>query len=321
MEKIVVLDGYTTNPGDISWKGIERFGELTVYDRTAPEDIVERIADAGIVFTNKTPLTKEIISASPKLRFIGVLATGFNVVDIEEARRRGIVVSNVPGYSTGAVAQLVFALLLEVCHHVGHHSEAVHAGRWSKSADFSFWDHPLIELAGKTMGIVGYGRIGQAVARLAQAFGMQVLAYSRSTKPGTQEDGLRFVTLDELLGESDIISLHCPLTDATQGLINKDSLGKMKQSAILINTGRGPLVVEQDLADALNAGRIYAAGLDVVSREPMTSDNPLIGARNCFITPHIAWAPRETRQRLMDIAADNLKGFLNGTPIHVVNPF
>ena len=320
MEKIVVLDGRAANPGDLSWEGLERFGELTVYDRTAGEDIVSRIGEAGIVFTNKTPLTKETLAACPKLRYIGVLATGYNVVDTDEARRRGIAVCNVPDYSTKAVAQLVFALLLEVCHHVGHHSEAVHAGRWSSSPDFCFWDYPLIELDRKTMGIIGYGRIGKAVARLARAFGMKTIVYSRSSLPGTEDEGARFVTLDELLEASDVVTLHCPLNTQTEGMINKDSIEKMKPGAILINTGRGPLVKEQDLADALNAGRLYAAGLDVAHKEPMPPDSPLINAKNCFITPHIAWAPRETRQRLMDITVDNLRNFLNGTPVNMVNP-
>ena len=320
MEKIVVLDGRAANPGDLSWEGLERFGELNVYDRTAGEDIVSRIGEAGIVFTNKTPLTKETLAACPNLRYIGVLATGYNVVDTDEARRLGIAVCNVPDYSTKAVAQLVFALLLEVCHHVGHHSEAVHAGRWSSSPDFCFWDYPLIELDAKTMGIVGYGRIGKAVARLARAFGMKTIVYSRSSLPGTEDEGAHFVTLDELLEASDVITLHCPLNTQTEGMINKDSIEKMKPGAILINTGRGPLVKEQDLADALNAGRLYAAGLDVAHKEPMPPDSPLINAKNCFITPHIAWAPRETRQRLMDITVDNLRNFLNGTPVNMVNP-
>lgn len=320
MNKIVVLDGFAANPGDLSWDGLKQLGELVVYDRTAGEDIISRIGDAGFVYTNKTPLTAQTLQACPNLRFVGVLATGYNVVDTEAAKALGIAVCNVPDYSTKAVAQLVFALLLEVCHHVGHHSQAVHAGRWSANQDFCFWDYPLMELDNKTMGIVGYGRIGKAVARLAQAFGMKVLAYSRSTVPGTEEGGIRFVSLDEVLALSDVVTLHCPLTQATQGLINKDSIEGMKPGAILINTGRGPLVVEQDLADALNAGRLFAAGLDVVSREPMAADNPLIGAKNCFITPHIAWAPQETRQRLMDIAVNNLNQFLKGSPINLVNP-
>jgi glycerate dehydrogenase len=321
MEKIVVLDGRATNPGDLSWAGLEQFGKVTVYDRSFGDEVVQHIGDARIVFTNKTLLTKEVLNACPNLRYIGVLATGYNVVDTEEAKKLEIIVSNVPAYSTVSVAQFVFALLLEICHRVGHHSDAVHAGRWSTSVDFCFWDYPLIELASKTIGIIGYGQIGRAVARLAQAFGMKVMVYSRSTQPGTEQDGVRFEALDEVLSQSDVVSLHCPLTEATQGMINKDSIEKMKPEAILINTGRGPLVVEQDLADALNSGRLYAAGLDVASQEPLPADSPLIGAKNCFITPHIAWAPREARQRLLDIAADNLNGFLNGKPVNVVNPF
>lgn len=319
MEKIVILDGYAANPGDLSWDGLRQFGELTIYDRTAREDIVSRIGDAGIIFTNKTPITKETLEACPQLKMIGVLATGFNIIDIQAAKERGVTVCNVPDYSTVSVAQLVFAMLLEICHHVGHHSATVHAGRWSSNPDFCFWDYPLMELAGKTMGIVGYGRIGQAVARLALAFGMQVIASSRSAVPGTEKDGVRFVTREELLKSADVVSLHCPLTPETEGLINRASIEWMKHGAILINTGRGPLVVEKDLADALNAGRLYAAGLDVAAQEPIPKDSPLIGAKNCFITPHIAWATFEARRRLVDITVENLRSFLEGKPVHVVN--
>lgn len=319
MEKIVILDGYAANPGDLSWDGLRQFGELTIYDRTAREDIVSRIGDAGIIFTNKTPITKETLEACPQLKMIGVLATGFNIIDIQAAKEQGVTVCNVPDYSTVSVAQLVFAMLLEICHHVGHHSAAVHAGRWSSNPDFCFWDYPLMELAGKTMGIVGYGRIGQAVARLALAFGMQVIASSRSAVPGTEKDGVRFVTREELLKSADVVSLHCPLTPETEGLINRASIEWMKHGAILINTGRGPLVVEKDLADALNAGRLYAAGLDVAAQEPIPKDSPLIGAKNCFITPHIAWATFEARRRLVDITVENLRSFLEGKPVHVVN--
>lgn len=319
MEKIVILDGYAANPGDLSWDGLRQFGELTVYDRTAREDIVSRIGDAGIIFTNKTPITKETLEACPQLKMIGVLATGFNIIDIQAAKEQGVTVCNVPDYSTVSVAQLVFAMLLEICHHVGHHSAAVHAGRWSSNPDFCFWDYPLMELAGKTMGIVGYGRIGQAVARLALAFGMQVIASSRSAVPGTEKDGVRFVTREELLKSADVVSLHCPLTPETEGLINRASIEWMKHGAILINTGRGPLVVEKDLADALNTGRLYAAGLDVAAQEPIPKDSPLIGAKNCFITPHIAWATFEARRRLVDITVENLRSFLEGKPVHVVN--
>lgn len=319
MEKIVILDGYAANPGDLSWDGLRQFGELTVYDRTAREDIVSRIGDAGIIFTNKTPITKETLEACPQLKMIGVLATGFNIIDIQAAKEQGVTVCNVPDYSTVSVAQLVFAMLLEICHHVGHHSAAVHAGRWSSNPDFCFWDYPLMELVGKTMGIVGYGRIGQAVARLALAFGMQVIASSRSAVPGTEKDGVRFVTREELLKSADVVSLHCPLTPETEGLINRASIEWMKHGAILINTGRGPLVVEKDLADALNTGRLYAAGLDVAAQEPIPKDSPLIGAKNCFITPHIAWATFEARRRLVDITVENLRSFLEGKPVHVVN--
>lgn len=319
MEKIVILDGYAANPGDLSWDGLRQFGELTVYDRTAREDIVSRIGDAGIIFTNKTPITKETLEACPQLKMIGVLATGFNIIDIQAAKEQGVTVCNVPDYSTVSVAQLVFAMLLEICHHVGHHSAAVHAGRWSSNPDFCFWDYPLMELAGKTMGIVGYGRIGQAVARLALAFGMQVIASSRSAVSGTEKDGVRFVTREELLKSADVVSLHCPLTPETEGLINRASIEWMKHGAILINTGRGPLVVEKDLADALNTGRLYAAGLDVAAQEPVPKDSPLIGAKNCFITPHIAWATFEARRRLVDITVENLRSFLEGKPVHVVN--
>lgn len=319
MEKIVILDGYAANPGDLSWDGLRQFGELTIYDRTAREDIVSRIGDAGIIFTNKTPITKETLEACPQLKMIGVLATGFNIIDIQTAKEQGVTVCNVPDYSTVSVAQLVFAMLLEICHHVGHHSAAVHAGRWSSNPDFCFWDYPLMELVGKTMGIVGYGRIGQAVARLALAFGMQVIASSRSAVPGTEKDGVRFVTREELLKSADVVSLHCPLTPETEGLINRASIEWMKHGAILINTGRGPLVVEKDLADALNTGRLYAAGLDVAAQEPIPKDSPLIGAKNCFITPHIAWATFEARRRLVDITVENLRSFLEGKPVHVVN--
>ena len=319
MVKIVILDGHTLNPGDLSWSGFEALGSVAVYDRTEKKDILRRIADAEIVFTNKTPLTQETIFACPNLRYIGVLATGYNVVDADAARARGIPVSNVPAYSTGAVAQLAAALLLEICHHVGRHSDAVHAGRWSESPDFCFWETPLIELAGKTLGIVGFGRIGRATAQIARAFGMNVLAHSR-TETEEGRSLAEYVPLESLYARSDVISLHCPLTDETRGMINRDSIARMKDGVILINTGRGPLIVEQDLADALNEGKVFAAGLDVVSEEPIRVDNPLLYAKNCLITPHIAWAPKEARRRLMEIAVDNLRSFLNGTPANIVNP-
>lgn len=317
MSRIVVLDGYTLNPGDLSWEGLEKLGELTVYDRTPVEEIVPRIGDAEYVFVNKVPITRETLEACPNLKFIGVLATGYNIVDVQAARERGVVVTNVPTYGTAAVAQSVFALLLEICHHVGHHSAEVFQGRWTTNPDWCFWDYPLIELAGKTMGIIGFGRIGRAVARLAQAFGMQVVAHNPNLSGVV--DGVTMVELDELLGVSDVISLHVPLTPQTQGLINKESIAKMKDGVILINTARGPLIVEEDLKEALDAGKVYAAGLDVVSVEPIQPDNVLLSCKNVFITPHIAWAPKESRQRLMDIAVENLRQFMAGNPINVVN--
>jgi len=313
---IVILDGYTLNPGDLSWKGFEDFGDVTIYDRTEKEQILSRIGSADIVITNKTPLDAQVIAQAPNLRYIGVLATGYNVVDIEAARKRGVVVTNIPAYGTDAVAQFAFAMLLEIAHHVQHHSEAVKAGRWTSQKDFCFWDYPLIELAGKTMGIIGYGRIGQATARIARAFGMHVIAYDVSQQ---SEYSDVYVDLDTLLGTSDVISLHCPLFESTKGIINKQSISRMKDGVIILNNSRGPLVVEQDLADALNSGKVYAAGLDVVSEEPIKADNPLLSAKNCLITPHISWAPKESRQRLMDIAVNNLKAFLQGKPQHVVN--
>lgn len=311
--KIVILDGYTENPGDLSWAGFEKLGGLTVYDYTPPELIRERVADAEAVYTNKTPLSREVIQQAGKLRYIGVLATGYNIVDVAAARERGIPVCNIPTYGTAAVAQFVFALLLEVCHHVGHHNAQVQKGRWSGSRDFCFWDYPLIELSGKTMGIIGYGRIGKAAADIARAFGMRVLAYDAFVK------GSEIVPLDELLGSSDVISLHCPLLPETAGMINRKTVAAMKDGAILINTSRGPLVNESDLREALLSGKVAAAAVDVVSTEPIAKDNPLLGLDNCMITPHIAWASKESRQRLMRIAVDNLKAFLEGKPQNVVN--
>lgn len=313
---IVILDGYTENPGDLSWEGFEKLGDVTVYDRTGAKDILSRIGNADIVITNKTPLSKETIERAPEIKYIGVLATGYNVVDTQAAKEKGIPVCNIPTYGTDAVAQFAFALLLEIAHHVQHHSDAVKQGRWANCPDFCFWDYPLIELAGKTMGLIGYGRIGQSVARIARAFGMQVIAYDSYQDP-KQIDV--YVSLDELLNRSDVISLHCPLFEQTKGIINKDSIAKMKDGVIILNNSRGPLIVEQDLADALNSGKVYAAGLDVVSSEPIREDNPLLTAKNCLITPHISWAPKESRQRLMDIAVENLKAFLSGKSQNVVN--
>ncbi len=291
---------------------------MTVYDRTPSDLIAQRIADADIVITNKTPLTGETIKNAEKMQYIGgVLATGYNVVDVMAAKEKGVVVTNIPTYGTDAVAQFVFALLLEICHHVQHHSDAVKEGRWSKAPDFCFWDYPLIELVGKTMGIIGYGRIGQATGRIAKAFGMKVIAYDSYQNPELKDD---YVSLDTLLSESDVIALHCPLFPETEGIINKESIAKMKDGGvILINNSRGPLIVEQDLAESLNSGKIAAAGLDVVSSEPIKEDNPLLQAKNCLITPHISWAPKESRQRLMDIAVANLQGFLSGAVKNVVN--
>lgn len=318
--KIVILDGYTENPGDLSWDALKEFGELTVYDRTPYEDgeIARRIGDADIVFTNKVPISRSTLEACPNVKYISVLATGYNIVDGKAAAERGIPVSNVPAYGTDSVGQFAIALLLELCHHVAHHSEAVHQGRWETNPDWCFWDYPLIELAGKTMGIIGFGRIGQTTGRIARALGMKVLAYSRSVR----EDGKAiadYVDLDTLLASSDVIALHCPLFPETEGIINKENIAKMKDGVIIINNSRGQLVVEQDLADALNSGKVYAAGLDVVSTEPIRGDNPLLKAKNCLITPHISWAPKESRQRIMDCSRDNLKAFLEGRPVNVVN--
>ena len=316
--KIVILDGYTENPGDLSWEGFEKLGELTVYDRTPAEKAVERIGDAEAVITNKTPLTKEVFEACPQIQYVGMLATGYNVVDVEAAAKRGIPVCNIPTYGTAAVAQMTLALLLEACQHVGAHSDAVKAGEWTKSADWCFWKYPLIELAGKTMGIIGFGRIGQAVGVLAKAFGMRVLAYDGfPTQEGRKIAD--YVELDELFAASDVISLHCPLFDSTRGIINKESIHKMKDGVIILNTSRGPLIVEEDLAVALNNGKVYAACCDVVSTEPVEADNPLLGCSNSILTPHIAWAPKESRQRLMDIAVSNLAEFLAGRMVNAVN--
>lgn len=317
--KIVVLDGYALNPGDLSWAEIEALGELTVYDRTPEELIVERARGAEILLVNKTPLSRETLNQLDQVLFIGVLATGYNIVDTQAAAERGIPVANIPAYSTAAVAQLVFALLLEICHHVGAHDRSVHGGEWSACADFSYWNHPLKELQGKTMGIIGAGRIGQAVAAIAQAFGMQVLANNRSRDPRLESPSFRYVELERLYAESDVISLHCPQTESTAGLINATSIAKMKDGVILINTSRGGLVIEADLAAALAAGKISAAGVDVVSVEPIRTDNPLLGAPNCLITPHIAWAPTEARMRLMGILAENIRQFQAGSPVNVVN--
>lgn len=316
--KIVILDGYTENPGDLSWEAFEALGEVTVYDRTPKEMIVERIGDAQAVITNKTPMTRQTLDNCPSIRYIGVLATGYNVVDTGAAKEKGIPVTNIPTYGTTAVAQMVFALLLEVCHHVGAHSQAVKDGAWSRNPDWCFWNYPLIELAGKTMGIIGFGRIGQAAGKIAKAFGMEVLAYDQYPNDAGRQIG-EYVSLDELYARSDVISLHCPLFPETTGMINKESIAKMKKGVIIINTSRGPLIVEEDLAEALHQGKVYAAACDVVSTEPIRPENPLLGCYNSILTPHIAWAPKESRSRLMDIAAQNLKAFIDGAPVNVVN--
>ena len=319
--KIVVLDGYTENPGDLSWEGLAALGELTVYDRTSLTDeneTIARIGDAEVVYTNKTPITKTVIDACPNMKFISVLATGYNVVDYVHAREKGIPVTNVPTYGTAAVGQFAIALLLEICHHVAHHSDAVHAGRWETSADWCFWDYPLIELADKTMGIIGFGRIGRAVGKIAKAFGMNVLAYNRSRCAEGEAIG-QYVDLDTLLRESDVVSLHCPLTPQTQEIIGSEALVKMKDGAILLNTARGPLIDEQAIADALRSGKLRGFGGDVVCSEPMAEDNPLLGTPNCIVTPHMAWAPIESRQRIMDCTQRSIAAFLAGSPINTVN--
>ena len=319
--KIVVLDGYTENPGDLSWEELGKLGELTVYDRTSLTDEAEaiaRIGDAEIVFTNKTPITRKVLDACPGIRFISLLATGYNCVDYAYAREKGIPVTNVPTYGTASVGQFAIALLLEICHHIGHHDASVHAGNWERCADWCYWDYPLIELAGKAMGIIGFGRIGQTTGRIARAMGMEVLAYDSHPSDAGRAIA-EYVDLDALLSRSDVVALHCPLFPETEGIINRETIAKMKDGAILLNNSRGPLVVEQDLADALNAGKLAAAGLDVVSTEPIRGDNPLLNAKNCIITPHISWAPKESRQRIMDCAVSNVKAFLAGSPVNVVN--
>ena len=315
--KIIVLDGYGLNPGDLNWDGFDALGELTVYDRTLPSELMERAAGAEVLITNKTLITTENMAALPELKYIGVLATGYNVVDIDAAKARGIVVTNIPAYSTASVAQMVFAHILNITQRVGYYADENKQGRWTKNADFCYWDTQLVELQGKKMGIVGFGNIGQATARIAQAFGMEVCVYS--SKPQfALPSGIKKMDLDELFAECDVVSLHCPLTSDTKEMVNAERLSKMKQNAILINTGRGPLINEQDLANALNEGRIAAAGLDVLSVEPSVEGNPLLTARNCFITPHIAWATLEARTRLMEIAVQNLKSYLNGQIINNV---
>lgn len=319
--KIVVLDGYTENPGDLSWDSLAALGEVKVYDRTPfndTEEIIRRIGGAEVVFTNKTPLKKEVFEKCPALKFVSVLATGYNVVDIAAAKAKGIPVSNIPTYGTDSVGQFAIALLLEICHHIGHHNQAVHEGKWEHNADWCFWDYPLIELAGKTLGIIGFGRIGQRTGTIAKALNMKVLAVDAHPNDSGKAVA-EYVDLDTLFTKSDVIALHCPLFPDTEGIINKNSIAKMKDGVIILNNSRGPLIVEQDLADALNSGKVAAAGVDVVSTEPIKGDNPLLKAKNCLITPHMSWAPKESRQRIMDMSVDNVKAYLAGKPINVVN--
>ena len=319
--KIVVLDGYTENPGDLSWEGLEALGELTVYDRISYEDspaIAEALGDAEVAVTNKTPITRATIDKCPNLKLIAVLATGYNVVDYTYAKEKGILVANVPTYGTQIVGQYAVGLLLEICSHYQHHSDTVKAGKWQNHEDWCYWDFPMIELYGKTAGVIGLGRIGQSTARILKSMDMRVLAYD-TFRSDAGKALAEYVELDTLLAESDVIFLHCPLFPATEGIINKDNIAKMKDGVIIINNSRGQLVVEQDLADALNCGKVYAAGLDVVSTEPIRADNPLLTAKNCLITPHISWAAQAARQRIMDITVDNVKAFMDGSPVNIVN--
>jgi len=313
--KIVVLDGYCLNPGDLSWKEMESLGDLKVYDRTSPAELLERSEGAEVLITNKTLISSDNMEALPQLKYIGVLATGYNVVDVEAAKKKGIVVTNIPAYSTSSVAQMVFAHLLNITQRVGHYADMNRQGKWSDNIDFCYWDTDLIELDGKWMGIVGFGNIGQATARIALAYGMRVGVFTSKSQEDLPE-GIIKMDLNELFTTCDVISLHCPLTSSTQEMVNAERLKLMKPNSILINTGRGPLINEQDLANALNESKILAAGLDVLSTEPPTSTNPLLSARNCFITPHIAWATKEARIRLMQIAVSNLEGYING---HIIN--
>jgi len=308
---ICILDGYTLNPGDLEWTELEKLGDISNYDRTAAQDVVARAKDAEVILTNKVPLTSEMLDQLPNLKYIGVMATGYNIVDVKAANLKGIVVTNVPGYSTYSVVQLTFALLLELTHHVQRHSDAVQEGRWANCPDFSFHDYPLVELSGKTIGIIGYGTIGQQVGVVARGRGMKVLA-SRRHIPKDKEEGIEYAAIADVLSKSDVISLHCPLTEETKGLINAESIASMKSSSFLINTARGPLIDEAALAKALNEEKIAGAGLDVLSSEPPAADNPLLSAKRCIITPHIAWASFEARKRLMDELAKNLDAFLQG---------
>lgn len=317
--RIVVLDGHTLNPGDLDWEGIKALGEVTLYDRTPADQVLERCREADAVLTNKVPIGKDVLSQTPQLKYVGVTATGYNIIDTDTARQQGIVVTNVPAYGTDSVVQLTFALLLELCLHVQRHSDSVKEGRWSASPDFSFWDFPLIELAGKTMGIIGFGSIGARVADVAAAFGMQVLGSARHRSDQSHRAGFRWAEIGELVAAADVVSLHCPLTPETKGLVDKALLSRMKKTAFLLNTSRGPIIVEEDLAEALASGTIAGAGLDVLSMEPPETGNPLFKAPRCIITPHIAWATLEARRRLMNMTVENLRAFVDGHPINQVN--
>ena len=320
--KIVVLDGYVENPGDLSWDELKALGEVRVYDRTSltdEEEIIERIGDAEVVITNKTPVSKHVFDSCPNIKMITMLATGYNVIDYIYAKEKGIPVCNVPVYGTYSVSQFAIALLLEVCHHIGHHNDAVHEGRWETNPDWCFWDYPLIELQGKTYGLLGCGNIGIHTAETAQALGMKVITYDKVEREEAKKLGVEYVTLDELFARSDVLGLQMPLFPFNTGIINKENIAKMKDGVIIINNSRGQMVVEQDLADALNSGKVAAAGLDVVSTEPIKGDNPLLKAKNCIITPHISWAPPESRQRIMNTTVENVKAYIAGAPINVVN--
>lgn len=316
--KIVVLDGYALNPGDLSWDGFTDLGDLTVHERTSPEDILKRASGAEILLTNKTPVREQVIQQLPGLKYIGVLATGYNIIDVDAASRNNIVVANIPDYGGYSVAQLTFALLLELCHHVQRHSDSVREGKWASSKDWCYWEYPLVELAGKTMGIIGFGNIGQKVGDIAASFGMKVLGAAKRESDQSLRKNFRWASVAEILQESDVVSIHCPLTPETKGLINSQSVRTMKPGSFLLNTSRGPIINDEDLSDALNADVIAGAGIDVLSVEPPHQNNPLFTARNCIITPHIAWATKEARARLMNMAVTNLKAFLNGNPVNVV---
>ena len=317
--KTVILDGYTLNPGDLSWDKLKELGDVVIYDRTPVELTAERIGDAEIVLTNKAPVSKETIEKCSKLKYIGVLATGYNIVDTIAAKERNIIVTNIPTYGTSSVGQYTIALLLEICHHIGEHSRSVLNGEWASSKDWCYWNYPLMELDGKTMGIIGYGRIGQKTGQIAQALGMKILASAAHVDPSLESETCKYVDMDYLIKNSDVIVLHCPLTPSTKGIINKETISKMKDGVIIINDSRGPLIVEEDLRDSLNSGKVAAAACDVVSTEPIQSDNPLLSAKNIIITPHIAWAPIESRKRLMDYTIENIKKYIEGNPVNVVN--